>query len=284
MYDFSAIVYYMEYLRTQCGLLVSLHPVPEKSQTIICEKLRVFNFHENHYCAFIKHNAQACHHCQECQKKVVKRCESGSFHGVCFAGVKERVYPITNGTEVIGFISVSGYKTDQADSYLNRISQIYGLDCGELKKRYDLLNPVFPDVKQFDTLLLPLCQMLELAYLKSEISIEDESLTDKVIRFIKQNYNHHITSEDICKRFCCSRSFMSTQFNKATGKSIRGYINELRITDSKRLLKESALSVTEIAFLLGFENSNYFSAIFKKQVGISPLKYRKGAAFGDEST
>ena len=70
---------------------------------------------------------------------------------------------------------------------------------------------------------------------------------------------------------------MSTQFNKATAKSLREYINELRISDAKRLLKESSLSVTEIAFLIGFDSSNYFSEIFKKQVGISPLKYRKAS-------
>ena len=277
MYDFSAIINYIEYLRHKCGLFVSIHPTFEKGCTVVNEKLRIYNFHENRYCAFIKHNPEANKHCIQCQTKVAKHCEIGTFNGVCFAGVKERVYPITNETEVVGFISVSGYKTDNADSYLKRISHIYGFDYTDLKKKYKFLNPALPEANQLDTLLLPLCQMLELAYLKSDISIQNESLIDKVIQFVKQNYHEHITSEDICKQFYCSRSFMSTQFNKATAKSIREFINELRIADAKRLLKESSLSVTEIAILIGFDSSNYFSEIFKKQVGISPMKYRKAS-------
>lgn len=277
MYPFSHMINYIMFLKKQCGLLISLHQLPEHSQDIVAEKLRAFNFHENPYCAFIKRNAQANKHCIECQRKVAKLCENGAINGVCFAGVGERVYPITNGTKVIGFISVSGYQTDYAQSYFDRLARIYGMDKGELKKKYALLNPVFPEENQLDTILQPLCQMLELAYRKSDTLISNESLTDQVIQFIKEHHTQHITSEDICRQFYCSRSFMSTQFNKATGKSIRGYINELRMADAKRLLKESALSVTEIAFLVGFNSSNHFSDLFKKSTGTSPLKYRKAS-------
>ena len=277
MYPFSDLINYIMFLKKQCGLLVSLHRLPENNRHIVAEKLRAFNFHETPYCAFVKRNPQANKHCVECQRKVTKRCEGGVFNGVCYAGVCERVYPINNGTNVIGFISVSGYQIDNADSYFQRLSHIYGFDAAELKKRYAMLNPVFPDTDQLDTLLLPLCQMLELAYIKSDTQAHSESLPDQVIQFIKEHHNQHITSEEICQQFYCSRSFMSTQFNKTTGKSIREYINELRVADAKRLLSESALSVTEIAFLVGFNSSNHFSDIFKKQVGISPLKYRKSS-------
>ena len=271
MYDFSPMIRYITFLKRQCGLFISLHP----SCGFPTEKLRAFNFHENPYCAYIKHSPQANAHCLACQKKVVRQCKNGPYNGICFAGVKERVYPIQNRTEVVGFISVSGYRTAEAGSYLTRISQHYQLDFSELQKRYKLLNPVFPDADELDTLLLPLCQMLELAYLQTEISAPEQTLTDQVILFIRENRNQHITSEDICRQFYCSRSHMSTQFNKETGKTIREYINELRIADGKKLLKETTLSVTEIAFLIGFDSSNYFSQIFKKQVGMSPLKYRK---------
>lgn len=271
MYDFSPIIAYLMFLKHQCGLFVSLHP----TYGFPTEKLRAFNFHENPYCAYIKGNAQAAAHCIACQKKVAEKCKNGPYNGVCFAGVKERIYPIQSKTEVVGFISVSGYQTEHPDSYLTRIRQIYGLDPGGLKKRYKLLNPVFPEPDTLDTLLLPLCQMLELSYLKNDHPSPEKSLTDKVLLFIRENRNQPITSEDICQHFYCSRSFMSTQFNKETGKSIRDYINELRIDDAKKLLTDSSLSVTEIAFLIGFDSPNYFSQIFKKQMGMSPLKYRK---------
>ena len=48
-----------------------------------------------------------------------------------------------------------------------------------------------------------------------------------------------------------------------------------RIEDAKTLLENTKLSVTEISYSVGFADSNYFSNIFKKSVGLSPLAYRK---------
>ena len=61
----------------------------------------------------------------------------------------------------------------------------------------------------------------------------------------------------------------------ATGKGFREYLTELRLTDAASLLRYSELSVTEIAYSVGFCESNYFSNVFKKQYGISPKDYRK---------
>ena len=52
------------------------------------------------------------------------------------------------------------------------------------------------------------------------------------------------------------------------------YINYLRLEKAKKMLTESNFSVFEIAFATGFEDQFYFSRIFKKQYGISPLSYR----------
>ena len=59
------------------------------------------------------------------------------------------------------------------------------------------------------------------------------------------------------------------------GESIPNYVNKLRIEDAKGLLKSTSLSTTEIAYLVGYTDSNYFSALFKEKVGVSPREYRK---------
>jgi AraC-like DNA-binding protein len=53
-------------------------------------------------------------------------------------------------------------------------------------------------------------------------------------------------------------------------------LTSLRIEDAKLLLLNSELTVTEIAFSVGYGDSNYFSNIFKQKVGMSPRDYRKG--------
>lgn len=275
MYDIAPIMKYIQFLKQRCGLSVSLHPKAEGHTYGFFDALIPFNFHENSYCACIKRDPKANRHCIDCQSKVVGRCKNGPFNGTCHAGVRERVYPITDGTEVTGFLSVSGYRTKKPEAYFEKLSKAYGFSVEELTETYGSLNPQFPTDAELDTLLLPLCQMLELACLKDSRTETDPSLVQQAIRYIRQNRNQNITSRDICRHLSCSRSVMSTQFNKATGKSIREYINELRIADAKNLLIGTNLNVSEIAFSVGFSNSNYFSERFKEHVGIAPLKYRK---------
>lgn len=275
MQDITAIKNYILFLKNSHGLSVTLHPL--KYETLITlSELISFNIHDNSYCVYLKSCSEAHNHCIKCQKKVLERVKNGPFAGVCHAGVKEYIYPISGRTENIGFISVSGFKAENADSYIRAVSEKYSLDYKKLKDIYSYLNDSFPGKSQIDTLILPLCQMLELAYIKDESEpVKNESLPEKIIRYLKRYRNQNITSRDICQKFSCSRSYMSTEFNKYTGKSIREYINELRTEDAKLLLRNSTLSVTEIALSVGFSDSNYFSSLFKEKTGVSPLKYRK---------
>lgn len=268
---------YIMLLKSNFKLFISLHPSINKETLISSGQLMRFNFHENSYCAFIKQNSKANSHCVECQKKVFNACSKGIFNGVCFTGVSERVYPFGNGDEITGFISVSGYKTENADSYFEKLSKQYAFSKNELACIYETLKPIKPNDNYLDTLIKPLCHMIELAYKKESFNNRELPFGEQVARYIKQNRNADITSQSICKQFNCSRSFMSTEFNKFKGKGIREYINELRINDAKALLSTTNLTVTEIAFTIGFNSSNYFSKLFTEAVGFSPLGYRKAS-------
>ena len=119
--------------------------------------------------------------------------------------------------------------------------------------------------------------MLELAYLKSEeFAKADEPFIFRVIAYVKRHHTQNITLIDVCREFSCSHSLLSHAFKKSVGMSFREYITHLRIEDAKNLLLHSRLSVTEIAMSVGFSDSNYFSNVFKKSVGVSPLSFRKG--------
>lgn len=275
MYDLSSIADYLHMLRDVHGLSISLHPDPTRESLLSTSELMSFNIHRNPYCAFIKSNRAAGQHCVACQKKVTARCAQGACEGVCYAGVREWVYPITDGESCVGFISVSGYRVADYAPYRQRLQDAYGFDRAALTDAYGHLNGAFPDRWETNTLLTPLCQMLELAYRKADSPTAPVSFSDKVIRYIKQNRHRDISSRDICRELYCSRSHMSTVFNEATGTTIPAYITALRLEDAKALLEQTALNVTEIAYSVGFGNSNYFSQKFKQHTGMTPLEYRK---------
>lgn len=277
MYNISAIKNYILFLKSKHDLCISLHPL-KYDPIINSSELMMFNIHDNSYCAYIKTNKHAKSHCKYIQNKVFEKCSGGSFCGTCYAGVKEFVYPITNSKENIGFISVSGYKSCNADNHLKRLQEKYGFNLHELQSIYASLKTDDIEKKYIDTLIQPLCDMLELAYLKTiSTSKNDSDLAVRIANYIKQFRHQSITSKDICKHFCCSRSQISSAFNSYTGKSIREYITEMRMEDAKNLLTYSSLNVTEIAYCIGFTDSNYFSYLFKKINKITPLQYRKAS-------
>ena len=270
----NAIKNYIMYLRKECGLAVTVH-ISNSAFTALPESLISFNIHDNPYCVCIKSNPQAHKYCIECQKKVSSKAMSGAYIGVCHAGVKEFVYPVSDGKGHIGFLSISGYKAPNADGYIRKTAEKLGLSQDKLSAAYTLLKDEMPAKPWVDTLITPLLSMLELALIKAEIPHEHSlTFSEKIAEYLQEHRNEDITSTELCRHFSCSRSFLSREFNRQFGKSIPQYRTELRINDAKILLKSSRLTVTEIAFSVGYGDSNYFSNLFKNQVGMTPKEYR----------
>ena len=276
MQDISTIKNYILYLKRTHRLSITLHPL-RFTPVFASSELLAFNIHTTPHCIYLKTCKGAQEHCIERQSRILERVKGGSYIGTCYAGVREFVYPISDGEEILGFISVSGYQTEGAESYLRRVSEEFDISFSELCESYASLESQMPSKEVMDAILLPLCDMIELAHRKEKegVSVAESSLPMRVVRYIKRYHNRDITSKEICEHFACSRSFMSTQFNRHTGMSVRDYINLLRIEDAKILLRYSHLNVTQIAFCVGFSDSNYFSSVFKRLEGISPLLYRK---------
>lgn len=275
IYNATDIINYILYLRKECNLSVTLH-INQGNAPDLPDSLMTFNIHDNPYCIYIKSCENARRHCIAKQQAVERKAADGSYTGNCYAGVREYVYPVTDGEKQVGFLCVGGYKTPDKDGYINAVADKFKLPYEKLNTIYSSLKSSMPDKKRVDTLIIPLLNMLELACLRlGNTPAADESFTDKIIRYLKRYHTENITSEDICHQFSCSRSHLSHEFNKHTGKSIKEYLTELRIKDAKSLLMYTNLTVTEIAFSIGYGDSNYFSNLFKSKVGVSPREYRK---------
>ncbi len=99
-------------------------------------------------------------------------------------------------------------------------------------------------------------------------------LSAEIISFISSHYTEKITLNDISQATFYSAAYCENEFKKTTGKSIINYLIDVRVNAAKKLLAESSMSCARIAAAVGFEDANYFSRIFKKRTGYSPLRYR----------
>ena len=83
-----------------------------------------------------------------------------------------------------------------------------------------------------------------------------------------------ITLVEIAKVANLSPGFFHTVFKCIKGKTPREHLLQIRLSMAKDLLENSRKPLSDIALLCGFESQSYFSLIFKKEIGISPKKYR----------
>ncbi|MRN53810.1 response regulator [Paenibacillus monticola] len=93
-------------------------------------------------------------------------------------------------------------------------------------------------------------------------------------QFINKNYKDELSLEKVAEYLQLSSSYLSNLFKKETGQNFIDYVTEVRIGRAKFLLKTTDCKISEIAREVGYGDEYYFSKVFKKNVGESPLKYR----------
>ncbi len=94
------------------------------------------------------------------------------------------------------------------------------------------------------------------------------------LAYINKHYPEHITIEMLANHMHMSVRNYSRIFHKAYGMSPNSYIIQLRIQHAYALLRNPDLTISEIAYLCGFQDSNYFSRQFKRSAGLTPTHYR----------
>lgn len=95
------------------------------------------------------------------------------------------------------------------------------------------------------------------------------------ISHIQSSFTQPITLDELVEIAGMSRRNFIRTFEETTGKSPIKFLIDLRIQESRRLLRTTERSITEIAFDVGFSDSNYFSRQFRSALGLSPREYRK---------
>lgn len=70
-------------------------------------------------------------------------------------------------------------------------------------------------------------------------------------------------------------SYLSRKFKEETGFTLTDFINKKRIDEAKIFLNKGDISITDIAFMVGFNDINYFSKVFKKWTTLTPTEFKK---------
>lgn len=119
---------------------------------------------------------------------------------------------------------------------------------------------------------------------ESTISKRDEEFMAKLDLVINENIaDPEFSINQLVAEMAVSRASLYNKLKAVTGMGVNDYINRIRIEKASSLLKNSELSIKEIAFEVGFAYSRHFSTTFKEKVGMTPTEFRE-KKFQDDYT
>ena len=172
-------------------------------------------------------------------------------------------------------VAVIGVDNDQliCDLSIPALSSIdpghffMGYQAAETMSRM-LAGETVPELLQIETMD---CIVRE----STDIAAVNDPVLANALAFIRQNACHNITTQDIANHVIVSVSTLKRRFAAHSTHSINRCILNAKLDRAMRLLRDTDLSIEQIAYLAGYTDATYFSTSFRKEIGNTPKDYRK---------
>ena len=103
----------------------------------------------------------------------------------------------------------------------------------------------------------------------------DLSVMQRILSYCTEHYKEDITGKDVAKACFVSESYITKIFAGKLCIPFRTYINQLRLSEAKKLLEHTDLKINEIMCASGFNNQSSFNRIFTEETGMTPRDYRQ---------
>lgn len=103
---------------------------------------------------------------------------------------------------------------------------------------------------------------------------ENETIS-RILDYIGGHYNEELDLAQVAEVFNFNYTYLSSYFNQHVCEGFSGYLNRIRIEEACRLLKETDMSMVEVGGAVGYSDQSYFSRVFKRIVGMSPMTWKK---------
>ena len=92
--------------------------------------------------------------------------------------------------------------------------------------------------------------------------------------YIDEYYYEDISLTGLANQYNVEPSYFSKLFRQQIGETLMVYLTKVRIEKAKTYMKDPTINLTEISFMVGYDDYSYFSRIFRKIIGMSPRDYR----------
>jgi AraC-like DNA-binding protein len=97
----------------------------------------------------------------------------------------------------------------------------------------------------------------------------------EALRYLESNIINELNVSELALKACMSPHYFRKVFKEVTGLAPIEYINKIRINKAVQLLKDGSLTISEVAEMVGINDTNYFSRLFRKNMYCTPTEFRK---------
>jgi two-component system, response regulator YesN len=139
------------------------------------------------------------------------------------------------------------------------------------------IETVMSNIKTTDQLREQAQKILSsaLTYRDSQPNGQYKNLIRQAKEYLEQHYvNPDLSLNEVASEVSLSASHFSVVFSQEAGQTFKEYLTEIRINKAKELLRMTSLRSADIAFQVGYNDPHYFSSVFKKNTGLSPIEFR----------
>ena len=154
---------------------------------------------------------------------------------------------------------------------------VHPLYIDNISERFAILierSPNLPHLQKLSGLMVnEYCDIVSV-YSTSPYS----QIVKKAVDYIHLNLGSSLSLAKIADEIHVNASYLSRKFKSETKMSMIDYINQKRVEEAKLYLQRGNMSITDIAFIVGFNDLNYFSRVFKKFTSLTPSQYMKRKA------
>lgn len=106
-------------------------------------------------------------------------------------------------------------------------------------------------------------------------AMKHANIIHRCIQHIGAGYQERLTLEETARMVCLSPDYLSRIFRQETGISFHHYLNNVRVTKAKELIRTTNLRLTDISQMVGYDDQSYFTKVFKRTTGVTPGEYSK---------
>lgn len=254
-------------------------------------KIDIYGKNKIKLCSYPKYTNKLCDrmqavdalfmHCKTCISNGIMCSEKYEkpFAFKCYVGSVVIVTPIFDDGENVGYLRLSNIVLDcDKEYFIKNLNEV-------LKKGEEFYSPaMIADIVQKVDFISgrTLKSVIDIAEKHTHIDRKNKinlmrSIMQaiKIKDYVENHISEQLTVSNICKDLYMSKTGLYTIARDMFGMGISDYVREKRIERGKRFLAETDLSITQIAYETGFSDANYFTRVFKTEVGTSPRAYRE---------